>query len=376
MFRGGRILDIDELLVPLSEEAPSGEDLEYDPAFGELERAAAGTPAQVMGDHESEAIPPDWRTVRDQSLELFQRTRDLRVAIHLSNALLSLEGLSGFRDGLKLIHGLSENLWDTVYPQLDEDDQDPIIRCNAVSELVSREKTLANVLDAPFVEARQAGRYSLRDIKIINGELNPPKSDDKQRASPELVEAAFREVEQETLESTHALIRECVEGIADIASLYDTKVGADAPDLAPLKGYLDEIAAFMNQQMSRLGIGEAVAEESWDDTPGESAGGAGGAAISGDIRTSADVLKMIDKICFYYEQREPSSPVPILLKRAATLVNKSFIDIVADLAPSGVSEVELYSPSPDRQSSDAGSSWATEATSEAQSSDDSDDSWD
>jgi len=78
------------------------------------------------------------------------------------------------------------------------------------------------------------------------------------------------------------------------------------------------------------------------------------------------VLRMIDKICFYYQQQEPSSPVPILLKRAASLVNKSFMEIVADLTPSGVSEAQRYAPS---QSGD----WS--ASSDEGQVESSDDSW-
>ena len=44
------ILDLDSLLLDLSVDAPCGEDLEYDPAFGELERSAEGKPEQQFGD--------------------------------------------------------------------------------------------------------------------------------------------------------------------------------------------------------------------------------------------------------------------------------------------------------------------------------------
>jgi type VI secretion system protein ImpA len=296
-----------------------------------------------MGDSTTEAVPPDWRAVRDQAKELFERTRDLRVAVHLTNALLNLEGFSGLRDGLKLVHGLSDGLWETIYPQLDEDDGDPIMRCNAVRELVNHEKTLSGVLDTPFVEARLAGRYGLRDLKIVHGEMSLPPGDDRQAPSLDVIEAAFRELESDALEETQELVAECMTIVGEIGELYDDKVGVDAPDLSELKDNLGEISGFMAQQMGRLGIGEFT-EESSGEAVQSGAVGDGGNPISGDVRSSADVLRMIDKICLYYEQREPSSPVPILLKRAATLVNKSFLDIIEDLAPGGVSEVKRYEP--------------------------------
>ena len=47
---------------------------------------------------------------------------------------------------------------------------------------------------------------------------------------------------------------------------------------------------------------------------------------------------MIDKICAYYERHEPSSPVPLLLMRARRLVDKSFMEILQDLAPEGMGQ--------------------------------------
>jgi type VI secretion system protein ImpA len=49
---------------------------------------------------------------------------------------------------------------------------------------------------------------------------------------------------------------------------------------------------------------------------------------------------MIDKICQFYERAEPSSPVPLLLKRARRLVPMNFMEIMQDLAPDGVPQAE------------------------------------
>ena len=73
-------IDIDALIAPVSEDSPCGEDLEYDPKFGELERAAQGTPGQQMGDETSPEVPPDWSNVSEAAEALLGRTKDLRVA--------------------------------------------------------------------------------------------------------------------------------------------------------------------------------------------------------------------------------------------------------------------------------------------------------
>ena len=52
-------------------------------------------------------------------------------------------------------------------------------------------------------------------------------------------------------------------------------------------------------------------------------------------------LATAGEICAYYERNEPSSPVPILLKRARRLSAMSFMEIVRDLTPAGTAELEV-----------------------------------
>ena len=47
------------------------------------------------------------------------------LAAWLTEALVHRHGFAGFRDGLKLINGLLENLWDGLYPRPDEGDLEP-----------------------------------------------------------------------------------------------------------------------------------------------------------------------------------------------------------------------------------------------------------
>jgi type VI secretion system protein ImpA len=55
----------------------------------------------------------------------------------------------------------------------------------------------------------------------------------------------------------------------------------------------------------------------------------------------------IGRICDWIERHEPSNPAPLLLRRAQRLMNKSFLDIVRDLAPNGVDQVEMLAGRPD-----------------------------
>ena len=116
-------IDVDALLAAISEDSPCGENLEYDADFGSMERAAEGSPEQQIGESVIPVEDPDWRQVKSLAVELFSRTKDLRVAIYLTRAALQLDGIAGFRDGLTILHGLVEQYWTDVYPQLDPEDE-------------------------------------------------------------------------------------------------------------------------------------------------------------------------------------------------------------------------------------------------------------
>ena len=51
-------------------------------------------------------------------------------------------------------------------------------------------------------------------------------------------------------------------------------------------------------------------------------------------------MRTLKLICDYYARSEPSSPVPLLLKRAQRLATGSFLDILRDLAPDALTQVE------------------------------------
>ena len=162
----------DRLLREVSPDAPCGENLEYDPEFVALVAAATPTPQRAIGNTVVAGEEPDWQNVGDRARVFLERSKDLRVAIYLLRALLNVEGFAGFRDGLKVLRGLIERYWESVYPHLDpEDDCDPTARTNILSALADQGSILADLRRAPLVSSRGFGKISYRDVLIINGEL-------------------------------------------------------------------------------------------------------------------------------------------------------------------------------------------------------------
>jgi type VI secretion system protein ImpA len=338
-------IDVDALLVELSAEAPCGDNLEYDSAYGELERACAGKPEQQFGNTIIPAEEPEWGTVKRQAVALAQRTKDLRVAATLVRALICTDGYLGLCDAVALIRGYVERYWATVHPQLDPDDaNDPMLRVNTLVSLCDGDTTIRMLKRAPLVKSRAMGPVNLLDWAVAHGELPAPAGTTSAPSSA-TIEAAFQDADVGELQATHEAIVAAIEHVERIESEVTSQVGASrAASLSPLVVVLKEAEKILAAQLARRGVrkggdAEQAAAEAGDPATA-SAPASAVAAASGEIRTREDVIRALDRICEYYERHEPSSPVPMLLRRAKRLATMSFLDILRELAPDGVAQAE------------------------------------
>ena len=333
-------IDVDKLLEPISDDAPCGEDLEYDPDFGALERAAEGKPGHVMGDKEIPPEPPKWDEVSEAAEALLSRTKDLRVAAHLAHAQLNLEGIQGFASGLDLLNGMLHQYWDNVYPLLDEeDDNDPTLRINSLAGLNSRDGIIGSLDRAILVSSKTLGRFSLRDIRLANGDISPSADSEEETPDPAHIDAAFLDCDLDELIQTADAANRCDEAVADLEGHVREQVGVEyAPDIAVLSAELKEVRGVLRNQLERRGVAQ---EGDAEENAGVAGNGAGGpAAIPGEIRSRDEAVRVLERVSDYFKKHEPSSPVPLLLNRAARLVSKDFMEILRDLTPDGVSQAE------------------------------------
>jgi len=336
----------EQLLQPLSNDKPCGEDLSYDPSFAELEALYKGKPEVEYGNYRQEAVPPDWSGLRTKAIEFFGRSKDLRVAMMLCGAWLKLDGLAGFRDGLVLLRGLLERYWDSFHPLIDPQDNDPIQRINILNPLapeVGRTSWLIQSLaDAPLCGSAGAGPIRLSDVQAarkLPAESQPAAGG----ARPDLaqVNAAFQSAGPEGVRASHEAVGQALEAIEGIDTFQTNAVGAaQAVSFDEVRGLLRQMHDALASFLPAAADGQAAPDSS-PQTVGSTdeamtkSGVPAGIAVSGPIRSREDVVKAIDRICEYYRQVEPGSPVPYVLRRAQKLAQMNFPDAVQELGLAG-----------------------------------------
>jgi type VI secretion system protein ImpA len=339
--------NLESLLAPIGDESPAGDDLEYDAEFLALERAAAPKAERAIGDSVKAAEEPDWDKVAELARAVLGRSKDLRAAVHLTTAWTRTSGMPGWNAGLSLIRGLLEHFWDSVHPQLDaEDDNDPTMRVNSVVPLGDLQGVLGYFRTTPFVQSPRLGRFDLRDLRIANGTLKVTATEGEPQASITEIEACCMDCGEDELVVVTAAISQSLENAKAIDGIFNDRVGTAGPDFKNLLSEIYELKKFLEPQLARRLPVEGSAEDG--EAGEEGSGGSGGVrASNGAIAGPQDVMRRIDELCDYYTRNEPSSPVPLLLRRAQRLVGMDFMDLLKDLAPGGISELRVVSGTPD-----------------------------
>ncbi len=345
-------LDTDKLLQSLGDDAPSGPNLEDDLQFLELERAAQFTPERQIGKTIVPAEEPDYGKVLELAEQVLERSHDLRAALHYTHAVLREEGITGFANAVNYVRRCLEEYWDTCHPQLDaEEDNDPTERVNCVRGLADPEMMLRSLRLAPLAESMRVGRFGLREILITRNEFTAAADE---QVDQNLISAAFQDTPADKLKARFEAIKSTRADLKVIDQIFDENTPGFGPDLQALAKYL----YVMEQSLAEYVESDAVEPEDAADEPitdgsdeelaaqpTAKAAPTGGPRGVGQIASREDVMTAIDRICDYYTRHEPSSPLPMLLRRAQRLVMSDFETILQDLAPQGIDHFRVIAGS-------------------------------
>lgn len=253
------MLNIEQLLAPISEEQPCGADMAFSSEFDAIANArVADDPTLEQGAWVAPLKEADWKFVMRRCSELLAtRTKDLQLAAWLLEAQARTEGLGALAQGLALTAGLCERHWDGLYPLRDEDGDER--RIGILHWIATRVVTL--VQDMPL---------------------------------------AFDE-------STYQDAGACLAALVELARVLDEKLGADGPSLGKARAAIEAVAGrcqVPQQHASAHGTRLAVAEPA-------------PLAPTGIVMQREQALAQLRELAGFFRRTEPHSPVAYLVDKAA-----------------------------------------------------------
>jgi type VI secretion system protein ImpA len=248
-----RTIDIDAVMAPIPGEKPAGEDLRYI-LYDEITEARRADDAFERGDWQREIKSADWETVISLCSDaLVNRTKDLQIVAWLTEALTITEGFEGFLTGLKVIRGFLENFWESVYPEIEDDDLD--FRVGRLEFL--NNSLWSRIKQIPLTDSNAKAGYSWlqwEESRRVGNEGDAAKAETRAelvaegKLTAEEFDAAVSLSSRAFYESLAAEVTKCSEEFGALEQLSDEKFGKEAPRLAELRKSLEDC----NQLVSKI----------------------------------------------------------------------------------------------------------------------------
>lgn len=336
------VIDLEALLAPIPGDNPSGEELRYSGIYDEIREARRAEDSLEQGDWKRDPKMSEWDEVERLGLDaLTTRSKDLQIGAWLAEAIVRRHGFAALRDCLKLMRGLHEQFWETLYPEVEDDDLEG--RANTLSFLdrqladALRQVAITNasggLINCSFLQSEDSKQFEVpENYESLDSDTIERVNELKARAHKEnrVTSEDWRKAKAATrrafYEETFALLGECWAEFQALDRVVDEKFGRQTPGLGELKKSLDTVRSFVEKIVKEKRILEpdpaGEAEATAADATGEQGGGGdsvggGSRATSGPVRSRQEALRRLREVADFFRQTEPHSPVSYLVQRAA-----------------------------------------------------------
>ncbi len=344
-------MGIQDLLLPLSEEAPCGPDLnaEFDAEFESYYFDALGRLPSYYAqpgvtrpdgtrtpDHVFDASTVDFRAEERAIDTLLERSRDLRLLVLRAQWEALAHRLGPMAEAVEAVAALLENFPDAVHPTLTDG-------------LSDRRDTLADLAQPVFILqplqfAGLAGsnEVTLRKVKVAKGEVAPLAGEDDLKL-PMLMDALADAGYRERVTQNHGVLVSLSRALARIDHSCRTHPQTPfTPALQPVRRTVQEMLDLIGEARPDLRKAEADALEREtaqatevpsvpSETPAEVAPVSPGSAL--DIHDHAHAKQVLEACEHYYRRYEPSSAALLLVTQARLLIGRPLIEAIETLLP-------------------------------------------
>jgi type VI secretion system protein ImpA len=334
-----------DILDPIPGDNPSGPSLRYAPVYDKIKEARREDDDAAQGEWKRERKVADWSTVIKTASEVIAtKSKDLQLAAWLTEALLKTQGVAGLKEGLDLLKGLTENFWDTVYPEIEDGDLE--MRAGPLEWVGNRLER--PVKDAPLTRAgyswfqykdsrkvpteadveENPAKLETREALVAEGKLTQEEFEKSFEGSPKAYYVALSASFEGALESLQALDDVCTEKFTDFA-----------PSFSSLRSALEEVQlqvrSFLNKKREREPdepvAGEEQEQQAEDDSWGsqaeaeESTGGGvaaapararkAGGALAAEPADREDAIARVISAAKFLRAENAADPGPYLMLR-------------------------------------------------------------
>ncbi|MFT5083362.1 MAG: type VI secretion system protein ImpA [Lentisphaeria bacterium] len=343
------LIDIESLLQPFTGDIPSGLDIRsdisptspYQMLRSQREQARA-VERQSVHDGNSNEASEHWRQVAEISPGIFRdKSKDLEVACWYAEAMVRRNGFAGLRDSFRLIEGLIDRFWDTLFPIPDEYGIETRVTCLAglCGDGGLEGSLIAPIRKVTITEGDYPGPFSFWQYHQANDAENT--IDERSRKNKiENLGFSLKDIDKSVDGSTQDFfvnqrsdLSECIDCYRSISTKLDNLCGLeDAPPTRKIIEVLDECLLAVNfigkQKFPVAAEENEDIEESSDtiDSPEATK-----TNTRGPVATRDDAFKQLLLIADFFRKTEPHSPVSYILQKAVKWGNMPLTELISEL---------------------------------------------
>ncbi|MBP8081522.1 MAG: type VI secretion system protein TssA, partial [Arenimonas sp.] len=253
-------IDVNELLAPIPGGDPAGSDASFSDQFDRIREARRADDAGLaQGEWQTELKVADWREAQSLAEDILLRTsKDLQAAVWLGEAAISRFGLEGARDGFDLLTGLLDQYWDGVYPRAEDGDLEErasklawfaTYGSRALQTLMLNDDPQAALTLAAWMDSREVDNLGRQNAEAYQAAL------DEGRINGETYDTRIQGTSEATIRERVELVQVAREAFARFSAMADSRLGREAPNLAPIDDALKKIQRIYAKVATAKGIG-------------------------------------------------------------------------------------------------------------------------
>ncbi|NYE59784.1 type VI secretion system protein ImpA [Duganella sp. 1224] len=305
-----------ELLAPISDSQPAGADLSFSPELDAIAQARKfDDPSLDQGEWVTELKEADWPFVVDRCAQLLKTaSKDLRLAVWLTEAGARVHHLRGLGEGYLLLAGLCDQYWDKgLYPEAEDGDNDQ--RIGNLRWILSRTPALVREIGLT-----ENGDYSTIDFEEARKRASSGNEELQNRA-PKLadMETAKRNNSAQFTTAFRADAQFCVEALEQLERVADARLGNDAPGFSAAR---DAVKAMLHAMPAAVAsTAPELASPAQEEEVVEEATGAVAEAVAparpGVIGSRAQAVAQLRAVAEFFRRTEPHSPASYFAEKAA-----------------------------------------------------------
>jgi type VI secretion system protein ImpA len=237
----------DDLLTPVPGDNPSGANLRYDPVSDKIKEARREEIDAPQGAWKTAVKTADYAQVIKLAGEVIAtRSKDVQLAVWLVDAHIRREGFALLGPSFRFLHGLLDQFWDTLYPEMEDDDLE--IRSGPLQWLGTK-------LDQPLsmlpIASNGFNLVQYKESRVIGYEKDANTPDKKRlrqqavtdnKPTAEDFDAAVDSTPRAFYENVQKALAEGLEALESLNSFCDEKFGDVAPSFVKTRTAIEEIA--------------------------------------------------------------------------------------------------------------------------------------